>query len=184
MQVFGTIAQFTYFRSYGLSVKVNFLTFGVAFQKWPFIPHFIANISWHASVTQQCLFHKHVLCKYWLNGSKVTNLKNDFWKKLSYTYIYVLDLDTYTIRPEVGKLRYSSENLHGNLELISDLGNIQFSYVPLSRSAVEAKVLKHPVYLWNINLVCLFVYMCLPTFFSTKSPRVMTFWPQASFCTT
>ena len=49
--------------------------------------------------------------------------------------------------PEVGQLRYSSENLHGNLELIWGPENIQFSYVPMPRSAVEgvSKVSKHPV---------------------------------------
>ena len=41
------------------------------------------------------------------------------------------------MRPEVGKLCYSSENLHGNQVLISGLGNIQFSYVPLPRLAVD-----------------------------------------------
>ena len=55
------------------------------------------------------------------------------------------------MRPEVGQLRYSSENLHGNLELIYGYGNIQFSYVPIPRSAVERggdKVSKHPVELF------------------------------------
>ena len=32
-------------------------------------------------------------------------------------YENLLDFDTYTIRPEVGELRYSSENLHGNREM-------------------------------------------------------------------
>ena len=41
------------------------------------------------------------------------------------------------MRPEVGQLRCSSENLHGNLELIWGPGNIQFLYVPMPRSAVE-----------------------------------------------
>ena len=36
------------------------------------IPHFNANMSWHASVSRQPVFHKLVLCKYCLNGSKVT----------------------------------------------------------------------------------------------------------------
>ena len=46
------------------------------------IPHFKANMSWYASVSQQSLFYKHVPCEYRLNGSKVTNWKrSDFWKK-------------------------------------------------------------------------------------------------------
>ena len=91
MQVFRIIAQFTYFRSHGLCVKVehifmnNFrLYFWGGFPKIAIqssiieldsyiIPHFQANMSWHAPVTQQCLFHKRVLCEYQLNGSKVTN---------------------------------------------------------------------------------------------------------------
>ena len=89
MQDFRTIAQFTYFRSYGLCqgrahFHEHFLTvFLDGFPKMsikssiiqlgPYIiPHFKANMSWHA-VTQQHLFHKRVVCKYRLNGSKVTN---------------------------------------------------------------------------------------------------------------
>ena len=79
MQVFRTIAQLTYFRSYGLCVKVEpifmnifWLYFWGDFPKVAMkssiigldiyiIPHFKANMSWYASVSQQCLFHKCVL---------------------------------------------------------------------------------------------------------------------------
>ena len=74
-------------RSSTVSCTFSDRIFGVAFQKWPWIgldsyiiPHFKANMSWHA-VTQQHLFHKRVLCEDRLNGSKVTNWKNNFWKK-------------------------------------------------------------------------------------------------------
>ena len=56
MQVLRAIAQFTYFRSYGLSVKVE---------------HIFMDI--FGSVSQQCLFHKCASCEYRLNGSKVKN---------------------------------------------------------------------------------------------------------------
>ena len=92
MQVFRAIAQFTYFRSYGLCVKVEpifmnifWLYFWGDFPKMAMkssiigldiyiIPHFKANMSWYASVSQQRLFHKRVLWEYRLNGSKVTML--------------------------------------------------------------------------------------------------------------
>ena len=35
---------------------------------------------WYASVSQQRLFHKRVLCEYRLNRSKVTHWKSDFLK--------------------------------------------------------------------------------------------------------
>ena len=81
MQVFRTIAQFTFFQSHGLCVKVehifmnNFsLYFWGGFPKMAtkssiialdsyIIPHFKANISCYASVLQQHLFHKPVLCE-------------------------------------------------------------------------------------------------------------------------
>ena len=77
-----TIAQITYFRSYGLCQgRVHFHEhFLTVFLGWLIIgldayiiPHFKANMSWYASVSQQHLFHKRVLCEYRLNGSKVTN---------------------------------------------------------------------------------------------------------------
>ena len=103
MQVFRTIAQFTFFRSHGLCVKVedifmnNFrLYFWGGFPKMAIkssiialetyiIPHFKAKMPWHASVSRQRLFHKPVLCEYRLNGSRVTHCKKwflciGFWK--------------------------------------------------------------------------------------------------------
>ena len=98
MQVFRAIAQFTYFRSYGLCVKVKpiftnifWLYFWGDFPKMAMkssiigldsyiIPHFKANMSWYASVSQQHLFYKRVLCEYRLNRSKVMNWKSDFRK--------------------------------------------------------------------------------------------------------
>ena len=44
------------------------------------IPHFKANMSWYASVSQQRLFLKRVLCEYRFNRSNVTNWKSDFRK--------------------------------------------------------------------------------------------------------
>ena len=103
MQVFRAIAQFTYFRSYGLCVKVKpiftnifWLYFWGDFPKMAMkssiigldayiIPHFKANMSWYASVSQKRLFHKRVMCEYRLNGSKVTNWKSDFRKNRSDT---------------------------------------------------------------------------------------------------
>ena len=98
MQVFSTIEQFTYFQSYGLCVMVEHILWNIFwlyfwgdFPKMTMkssiikldsyiIPHFKANMSWYASISQHRLFHMRVLCEYRLNGSKVTKWKSDFLK--------------------------------------------------------------------------------------------------------